>query len=92
MDSATRSQSHLSASYQGNSITVASSNRQSPTLLGTTLSPSSQSYQPNDETLSQSAGYLPNADQEVSMGQSDTSGRPTIVVFTDALLISCKRI
>ena len=30
---------------------------------------------------------MPNVDQEVIMGQSDSSGRPTIVAFTYATLI-----
>ena len=38
-------------SYQGSLTPVASSNRQSPTLFGSTLSPSSQSYMPTKTHL-----------------------------------------
>ena len=86
------SQRHFSSipsnSYQGNSTPVASSNRQWPTVFGTAHSPTSQSSQLNDETSSQSARLpLPTVDQDVSVGQLDSSGRPTIVTFNDASII-----
>ena len=89
MNPALRSQSRLPTTssnfYQDNSTPVASSNRQSPTLFGTSLS---QSYQPNDETLAPSAGYkMPNVEQEVITGQSDSSSRLTMIAFNDASII-----
>ena len=83
------SQPHFSSipsnSYQGSSTPLASSNRQSPKFFGTTHSPSSQSSHLNDEYSSSSARFqIPNIDQDVSVGQLDSSGRPTIVTFTDA--------
>ena len=92
MDTVPRHQSHFSSNssyyYQGSSTSVATSNRQSPQLFGTNLSPTAQTF-----SFKMTPHFNPmdikrlTPTKEVTMGQTDFSGRPTVVILADASTI-----